>query len=360
MTVPSSPPRRQGRRTGAKEVLERAVGTGSVPGAVFAAGLGRQLDDLVVAGDAQHLGGAVRPMGRDTLFDLASLTKVVATTPSILVLAGDRRLSLEDHLCAYVPEFEGDLREEVTIRHLLCHTSGLPAEVHFWEGAIGPGLARQSLRRTPLQSAPGARVMYSDVGYMLLGEVVEAVSGTTLDAAVAELVTAPLDMTSTCFNPKKQEWWRTAATEPGPDGVPIAGVVHDENARFFGGVMGHAGLFSTIDDLIRYIGAWLGGGSETSPLAGWRVEACRDQTEGLNGRRGLGWVLRGDALDFLPDNWPSTSVSHTGFTGTSIAFDPASEYWAVLLTNAVHFGRDRRRNRALRREVYSVCGPSAS
>jgi CubicO group peptidase (beta-lactamase class C family) len=360
MTVPSSAPRRAGRRTGAAESLARAVGAGSVPGAVFAAGVGAQVDDVVVVGDAQHLGGPVRPMRRDTLFDLASLTKVVATTPSILLLAGAGRLSLEDLVCAYSPDFVGDGREQVTIRQLLSHTSGLPREVRFWQTMSDPALARQALHRMPLESAPGSRVEYSDVGFMLLGEVVEAVSGATLDATVSELVTCPLDMGSTCFNPGKPYWRRAAATEPGLDGVPIVGVVHDENARFFGGVMGHAGLFSTVDDLVRYVGAWLDGGPEASALYDWRVEACRDQTAGLNGRRGLGWVLRGDPMDFLTDSWPLTSVSHTGFTGTSIAFDPESKYWAVLLTNAVHFGRSRERNRGLRQEVYSVCGPLAA
>jgi CubicO group peptidase (beta-lactamase class C family) len=296
-------------------------------------------------------------MRRETLFDLASLTKVVATMPSVLLLAERGALDLDDPVCAYVPPFTGAGREQVTIRQLLCHTSGLPGEVRFWQGSSDPDAGRRTLRSAPLEVGPGTRVDYSDVGFMLLGQVVEAVSGMTFDAAVAELVTGPLRMTSTCFNPGPQDRRRAAATELGPGGKALLGVVHDENARFFGGVMGHAGLFSTVDDLVLYVRAWLAGSSGAPLLSRWSPEACRDQTAGLDGCRGLGWVLRGDAADFLGDNWPPTSVSHTGFTGTSVAFDPASGYWAVLLTNDVHFGRGRGTIKALRQRVHAACRP---
>lgn len=302
----------------------------------------------------------MRPMRRETLFDLASVTKIVATTSSALLLVGAGRLHLEDSARAYVPEFTGEGRDRVTVRHLLSHTSGLPAEVMFWRNYARPDLARQALRSTPLEAPPGARVEYSDVGYMLLGEVVEAASGMALDEAVAALVTRPLGMTSTLFNPGEQERGRAAATEPAADGTATAGTVHDENARFFGGVMGHAGLFSTVDDLVSYLGAWLDGPSLPTLLSGWQAEAGRNQTAGLNGSRGLGWAVRGDPADFLDDSWPLTSVSHTGFTGTSIAMDPVSGRWAVMLTNDVHFGRQRGTIRGLRRRAHAACGPLAA
>jgi CubicO group peptidase (beta-lactamase class C family) len=291
------------------------------------------------------------------LFDLASLTKVVATLPSVLILAAAGELDLDSPVCVYVPAFTGAGREQVTIRQLLCHTSGLPAEVRFWRECSDADAARRALPSTPLVAGPGTRVEYSDVGFMLLGNVVEAASGMTFDAAVAELVTGPLKMTSTRFNPGQQDRRRAAATELGPDGNALVGVVHDENARFFGGVMGHAGLFSTVDDLVLYVRAWLASSSPAALLSRWCGEACRDQTAGLNGCRGLGWVLRGDAADFLDDSWPPTSVSHTGFTGTSLALDPASRYWAVLLTNDVHFGRGRGTIKGLRQRVHAACGP---
>lgn len=299
------------------------------------------------------MGGRARPMERRTLFDLASLTKVVATTSCALCLADAGRLGLDDEVCTYVPEFRGGGRERVTVRALLTHTSGLPAEVKFWAGAAGPGATASDIARTPLEAPPGARVEYSDVGFMLLGQVLEAVTGCPLSAAVDELVTGPLEMGSTFFCPPPSEQSRVAATETGPGGEVIIGVVHDENARYFGGVMGHAGLFATVDDLVLYVQSWCGDGPGHI-FGHWRPEACSLQTAGLDGRRGLGWVLRGDRFDFLDDSWPSTSVSHTGFTGTSLALDPVSGGWAVLLTNSVHFGRERGTIRPLRQRVHAA------
>jgi CubicO group peptidase (beta-lactamase class C family) len=239
------------------------------------------------------------------------------------------------------------------VRHLLAHTSGLPPGVPFWRRYQDPGEAGQALLRVPLSHPPGTRVVYSDIGFLLLGRVVSAVTGSALDASVGELVTGPLGMTRTCFRPDAGQRARAAATEVQPDGTALAGVVHDENARFFGGVAGHAGLFAPVDDLVRYLeGAWLGG-AFLSPAA--RREACRTQTGGLDGARGLGWVRRGDPADSLGTRWPPGGVSHTGFTGTSLACDPVSGGWAVLLTNEVHFGRDRGVIRRLRESVHDSC-----
>jgi CubicO group peptidase (beta-lactamase class C family) len=163
-------------------------------------------------------------------------------------------------------------------------------------------------------------------------------------------------MTKTGFIPNAASGG-AAATEPQPDGTALAAVVHDENARFLGGVAGHAGLFAPVDDLVRYLElAWLSG-DYLSPAA--RLEAGRLQTEGLGGRRGLGWMLRGDPADFLGTRWPASSLSHTGFTGTSLACDPVSGHWAVLLTNDVHFGRNRNVIRPLRESVHTACAPRA-
>ena len=198
-------------------------------------------------------------------------------------------------------------------------------------------------------------MVYSDVGFMLLGRIVSAITGAALDVSVAELVTGPLGMTRTWFRPAVGPPPAVAATELQPDGTALAGIVHDENARFFGGVAGHAGLFAPVDDLVRYLdAAWLGGQFLSRS---WRREACRPQTGGLGGVRGLGWVLRGDPADPLGRCWPPRSVSHTGFTGTSLACDPVSGGWAVLLTNEVHFGRGRGVMRALRESVHDRCAP---
>lgn len=322
------------------------------------AGAGDEIFELVVLGDAQAGGGPVRPAVRGMLWDLASLTKVVATTSCILLLADDGAVGLDDRVQLYLPEVSGQGRELMTIRHLLAHTSGLPAEIKFWQqGAPAPELRRQ-VHTAPLESRPGSRARYSDVGFMLLGDIVEVVSGLTLDQVVEDKVTGPLGMRATGFNPGPQAGAGAGATEIGPDGRALVGVVHDENARFFGGIMGHAGLFSTIDDLAVYAQAWVGRSRPVS-FAPWAEEVSACQTEGLGGRRGLGWALRGDNSDFLGGTWPASTLCHTGFTGTSMAVDPKSGYWAVLLTNDVHFGRGRGRIGPLRTAVYSAVGPLA-
>ena len=337
------------------DLLGEAVRAGQIPGAVFACGARGRPAQVVVAGQAQARGGPRRAMTRDTLFDLASVTKVAATLPAVLRLAGLGALALDDRVTRFLAAFRGEGRDVVTVRQLLAHTAGLPAEIAFWARHGDPDEACQALLRAPLEHPPGTRVVYSDVGFMLLGRVVSAITGTALDVSVAELVTGPLQMRRTCFRPGAGPRAAVAATELQPDGTALAGIVHDENARLFGGVAGHAGLFAPVDDLVRYLdAAWLGG--QFLSLR-WRREACRPQTRGLDGVRGLGWALRGDRSDPLGRCWPPGSLSHTGFTGTSLACDPASGSWAVLLSNEVHFGRGRGVIRALREAVHDRCAP---
>jgi len=332
-----------------------AVGSGEIPGAVFATGGPGLPDEVTVTGDAQVYGGPRRPMHRGTLFDLASLTKVVATLPAVLRLAERGELALEDRVTRFLPRFTGQGRGEVTVRHLLAHTGGLPAEIRFWRRYPDPEQAEPALLAAPLEHPPGTRTLYSDVGFMLLGRIVTAVTGAPLDAAVTELVTGPLGMTRTRFSPDPVEAAQAASTELQPDGTALTGVVHDENARFCGGVSGHAGLFAPVDDLARYLtAAWL---SDRLLAPATRRVACRIQAEGTGGRRGLGWVLRGDQHDSLGSRWPVTSITHTGFTGTSLACDPASGHWAVLLTNEVHYGRNRNIIRRVREDIHDRCAP---
>jgi CubicO group peptidase (beta-lactamase class C family) len=273
----------------------------------------------------------------------------------VLRLAELGALALDDRVTRFLPAFGGGGRDEITVRQLLAHTAGLPAEIAFWSRYADPDQAGRALLGVPLEHPPGTRVAYSDVGFMLLGRIVPAVTGSALDVSVAELVTGPLGMTRTCFRPGTAQASRAAATELQPDGTALAGIVHDENARFFGGVAGHAGLFAPVDDLVRYLrAAWLGG-EFLSPAS--RREAGRLQTGGLGGARGLGWALRGDPADIAGAGWPPGSVSHAGFTGTSLACDPVGGGWAVLLTNEIHLGRDRGVIRGLRESVHACCAP---
>ncbi|HEX6521229.1 MAG TPA: serine hydrolase domain-containing protein [Streptosporangiaceae bacterium] len=329
----------------------------TVPGAVVSVGIGPATVLTHAAGLADTIDA--RPMTSDTVFDIASLTKVVATTTAVLALIGSGRLGLDDAVAGYLAETAWP--DQVTIRHLLTHTSGLPASRKFYEWCATRDEVLHALCQTSLEAPAGTRVTYSDLGFMALGELVAAATGEPLDTAVRRLVTDPLGMESTGFNPSGSAE-RFAATEI-YDGSPLTGVVHDENARVMGGVAGHAGLFSSVTDLARFAQWWVGAEEDPVPVS-LRQIATRCQTiglpdsEGLSGCRGLGWVCPGDRYDILGGAWPATSVSHTGFTGTSLALDHASGLWVVLLTNSVHFGRDATAIKSLRRALHAAAAAS--
>jgi CubicO group peptidase (beta-lactamase class C family) len=336
----------------AGEIIGTAVAGGRVPGAVVAAGRGPVPLATWVVGQADTTPGSARAMAADTLFDLASLTKVVAATTAVLALAGRGELGLADPVTRYLPGFTACRQGPVTIRHLLTHTSGLPDTRKFYRWCGSREELLRDLLATPLEMPPGTGVTYSDLGFIVLGEIVAVAAGGPLDAAVRGLVTEPLGMAGTSFTPAAAAM-RFAATERRAEGTPWTGIVHDENARLMGGVAGHAGLFSTAADLARFAAWWVSDNDGPVP-AHLRRDAESCQTAGLGGCRGLGWVCGGDRFDILGGHWPATAVSHTGFTGASLALDPASGVWVVMLTNAVHFGRDATAIRVLRREVHAA------
>jgi CubicO group peptidase (beta-lactamase class C family) len=361
-------------------LIDAAIERGVMPGAVLAAGQGSE-QPLVwhVAGDAQHDQQARRPMRSDTIFDLASLTKVVATLPCVLRLIAQGEIGLDDEAHRYLADFSGTGKDQVTIRHLLTHTSGLPDHRPYYERLHDPAQVRAAALAEPLLWAPGSTFCYSDIGFITLGELCAVVAGCSLDKLATELVFAPLRMKDTGYLPAAARVGQVASTEP-VGGVAKTGVVHDENAEALGGVAGHAGLFGTAADLARYAAAWADAGSEPATAlrlpAGLVAEALRCQTEGvpagmpsgetlppgrerLPGRRGLGWGLRGDRWDNMGDGWPLTGAGHTGFTGTCLSIDPVSGMWLVLLTNAVHFGRGPDHAVApLRRKVHAMVAAS--
>lgn len=335
--------------TGLRKVetlLARAVDAREVPGLVAAVGIGGDMTWQVALGEAESSPYQVRPMRPDTIFDLASLSKVVSTLPVILSLVEEGRLLVSDPAVLYLPEFAGDGKEEVTIGHLLSHTAGLISGREFYRTTSGPALLAAAVSE-PMAAAPGERAVYSDIGFMMLGEIAARAGGASLAELAAARVFSPLGMRETGYSPALDLWPRVAATEvfAGHD-RPKVGVVHDENAEALGGVAGHAGLFAPIADLSRYLGAWVGAGPTI--LSDWtreRAVACHTPSPW---RRGWGWVLKGDGMDHTGDLWPQTTIAHTGFTGTCVAADPATGAWAILLTNRVHFGRqtDVRRLRA--------------
>ncbi len=376
-----------GRPTAAG-LIDDAVAGGRIPGAVLAAGIGTA-EPLIthVAGAAQADSHARRPMTDDTIFDLASLTKVVATLPCMLRLVASAQLSLDDPVRRYLPAFTGPGKDAVTVRQLLTHTSGLPDHRKFYEYCHDPAEVLAAVLAEPLVTAPGTRMCYSDLGFITLGELCVTVAGDGLDRLVAEVVAGPLGLADTGYRPDAGLAGRIASTEPAGGvvggvvgGVAKTGVVHDENAEALGGVAGQAGLFGTAADLSRYAAAWAEGSALATALGvpDWvRADALRCQTEGLPGtprpdparpelsrpaaaRRGLGWGLRGDQWDNMGDGWPASGAGHTGFTGTSLSIDPASGLWAVLLTNAVHFGRGPEHSVVgLRQQVHAAVAEEA-
>ncbi|MFD9502821.1 serine hydrolase domain-containing protein [Streptomyces sp. NPDC060035] len=340
------------------DLVRRAVKEGVVPGAVLITGRGAHGPVRTSVHGTTADGPTGSPVTADTVFDLASLTKVVATTPAVLRLADTGALRLDDPVRRHLPGFTGGHKDAVTVRHLLAHTSGLPPHRDFWQLPGGPADRLDAVLGEPLDHLPGTVAGYSDLGFILLGEVVATVFGQSLDAAVRELVLDPLGLGATRYLPPAD--WRalTAATEAPPGGEPKRGVVHDENAEGLGGVAGHAGLFGSAPDLVHYLRTfWLAEDSVLSPRI--RSEALSLQTAGLDGARGLGWTLPGDVWDHMSPHWPATGAGHTGFTGTSLAFDPVSGIWVVLLTNAVHYGRGGRA-KGLRSAVHAAVARAES
>ena len=323
-------------------VIARGVKAGGYPGAAVV--VGRKGSSVWEKGfghldwdsDASE---SVSP--ERSIYDLASLTKVIGTTTALMVLYDEGKIHLDDPVVKYIPGFSGGWKDSVTLRQLLEHRAGLPAGRDLWRVARSPEEAREMVIETPLESRPGDRFEYSDLGADMLGFVVEAVSGKSLDSFLAERVYGPLGMTDTFFRPADSLKARIAPTEVTPPrGYPLRGEVHDENAYALGGVAGHAGLFSTAADLSIFAQMMLNGGVYN----GVRVVADSTvrlfTTRAAVGTRALGWDTcdnNGGCGSYLSDR----AYGHTGFTGTSIWIDPDREMFVILLTNRVHAARAR-------------------
>ena len=280
-----------------------------------------------------------------TLWDLASLTKVIGLTTAMMQLAADGRLSLDDPVQKYLPEFTGEWKDQVRIRHLLTHTGGLPNWRPLHKEAENAQAARALLLATPLESPPGTRAVYSDLEIIIAGWVVERVANTTLDQYLATKAFAPLGMTETMYRPPQAIWPRVAPTEIDPwRQRHLRGEVHDENAFALGGVSAHAGLFSSAADLTKFARMYLNRGT----LDGVRVldSAWIDRftawQDSASHNRALGWMkpARGSGW-FGGSRMSSRAFGHTGFTGTSIYIDPERDVFVLLLTNRVNPTRMR-------------------
>lgn len=320
-----------------KAAVTRGIATGKLPGAVLWVEHGREHASWA-QGDR-----AIMPlreaMTEETIFDAASLTKVVATAPSVLLLIERGQIELDAPVQRYLSEFA---TEKITVRQLLTHTSGLPAEIPKdpaqpdWRGYT-EGIRRACACRP--EPAPGTAFRYSDVNFILLGEIVQRVSGRTLDVFAREEIFAPLGLKDTGFLPALELRPRIAPTERDAHGDMLRGVVHDPTSRRMGGVAGHAGLFTTAHDLARYARLMLHGEVEGVRL--FRPESLRLMQSTQNpaavpARRGLGWDI--DSAYSRPRGkvFPLGSFGHTGFTGMALWIDPAHDAFYVFLSSRLH------------------------
>ncbi|BAS28269.1 serine hydrolase domain-containing protein [Limnochorda pilosa] len=358
-----------GRLERAFGVVEHFVQEGSIPGAVILVGTPRDVHGPRAYGWAS-LQPMRRPMQEETLFDLASLTKVVATAALAWQLLDQGRIRLDDPVSLFLPGYGAhdrgpsrEWKEQLTLRHLLTHTSGISGWEPLYRHPGSPADRLQQLLRYPLLQPPGERVVYSCLGYILLGWILEVVAGAPLDQLARERLYQPLGMEATGFVPAPDLRERAAATELAPDtGEVLQGVVHDENARFLGGVAGNAGLFGTARDLAAFalevLKALRGEPALWSPAV-VRL-ATRSLTPGKEEERGLGWQIHGGRpFSSAGDLFSPASFGHTGFTGTSLWIDPERELFAVLLTNRVHPSRDNQAHLRLRPLFHNAVAAAA-
>jgi uncharacterized protein YbbC (DUF1343 family)/CubicO group peptidase (beta-lactamase class C family) len=320
-------------------VIESAISDGSVPGAVLIVGHDGQVIYRKAYG-SRALEPRREPMTLDTVFDVASLTKVIATTTAVMQLVEQGKVRLNDPVAKYVPEFAQNGKDDITVRQLLTHYSGLEPDLDLktpWEGK-DTGY-RMAFAETP-QQAPGSGFLYSDINFIVLGAMVERVSGETLDEYAARHIFVPLKMMRTRFVPPlaSRAGWieKIAPTQYDENEHMLLGVVHDPTARRMGGVAGHAGLFSTGDDLAKFAQALLNGGGGV--LSALTVEKMTrpEQPPSAPVLRGFGWDIDSPFSSNRGDLLPVGSYGHTGFTGTSIWIDPTTRAYIILLTNAVH------------------------
>ena len=325
-------------------VIERGIKAGGYPGAavvvgrkgaaVWEKGFGR-------LGWTPESGPVV---AERTIYDLASLTKVVGTTTAVMILFDEGKLHLDDRVTKFVPEFTGGGKENITVRMLLEHRSGLPAGRDLWRMAHTPEEARAAVISTPLFAAPGQYYEYSDLGADMLGFTVEAVAGEKLDTFLQRRVFTPLGMTDTHYRPDASLRGRIAPTEiTPPRGYPLRGEVHDENAYALGGVAGHAGLFSTVSDLSIFAQMMLNGGTYdgTRVISDSTVQLFTHRGSVVKSSRALGWDTCAGAYG-CGKYFGSDAYGHTGYTGTSLWIDPDHDMFVILLTNRVHAAKARR------------------
>ncbi len=341
------------------ELVEHHILQRELPGAVVLVGC----RDRVVFSKAygnRSVEPVVEVMTVDTVFDLASLTKVLATAPAVMLLAERGKVKLEDPVSRYLPAFGQQGKGKVTVQQLLVHYSGLPADLRLSRRRkTSPKSLLTRIYQSRLRSRPGEQFNYSDLGFIVLGKLVEKISGKALDRFASEHLFNPLQMSRTRFLPDIAEIAAIAPTERRRDGRMMRGAVHDPLASKLGGVAGDAGLFSTAQDLSRFCQMLLNGGS-LDGVRIFRPETIARMTsaqspEGKPNVRGLGWDIQSTYSSVKGGFFSNTSYGHTGFTGTSIWIDPQTQSYLILLTNRLH-PEGKGTVKELRTELANVVG----
>src|SRR5215471_659146 len=334
--APSSSPAANPVKLGAVDsIIEQAIADGNIPGAVLVVGHNGKVIYRKAYGHR-----ALEPrrelMTLDTIFDLASLTKVIATTTAVMQLMELGKVRLNDPVAKYIPDFAQNGKDDITVRQLLTHYSGLAPDLDLGTPWEGKQTAYQLAAVVPPETTPGSGFVYSDINFIMLGELVEKVSGETLDAYTARHIFAPLRMIHTRYLPPAAWRPKIAPTQYDEKDKMLHGVVHDPTARRMGGVAGHAGLFSSGDDLAKFAQALLDGGDGILSSAAVAKMTSPETPPSAPILRGFGWDIDSPFSSNRGDLLPVGSYGHTGFTGTSIWIDPTTQTYIILLTNAVH------------------------
>lgn len=319
-----------------ERVLRQAMRDSAFPGAIALVG---SHDGILAQASVGRLDAADPTVPNErTLWDLASLTKVVGMTSGVMRLVQEGKIDLDAPVQRYLPEWTGRWKDQVTVRHLLTHSSGLPSWRPLYKEANSAAEAMQLVFATPLDTLPGVRMVYSDLGAILLGQIVTRVSGTSFDAYVTREVFRPLGMRETRWLPPRSLVKRIAPTEVDPwRQRHLRGEVHDENAFALGGISAHAGLFSTAADLSRLARMYLGHGrlDGVQVLDSATIERFTARPNSSLSHRALGWE-KPSGSNSAGHRMSAAAFGHTGFTGTSFWVDPGNDVFVILLTNRVN------------------------
>ncbi len=346
------------------KIMESAISDSVFPGAVLLFGIDNKFLYEKAFGNYTYDKSST-PVSLNSIFDLASVSKVVGTTSAAMILTDKGKLNLDEKVITYLPEFNNNGKDKITIRNLLLHNSGLPAFKKYYDEYSTAEEVINDIMNLKLIYEPGTKYVYSDLGMITLQKVIEKITGKTLDKFLADNLFKPLGMNLTMYNPPKELKYNCVPTEVDTFYRMrlLQGEVHDERAYLLNGVAGHAGLFSTAEDLSKFIRMLLNGGKfNGKQILNKKIidEWTTKQSEQSD--RGLGWDTRSKEHSSSGKYFSMNSFGHTGYTGTSIWVDKEKKLFVILLTNRVHPTRKNRKiikfrpviHNAVYRSLFSV------